>query len=104
LRFSTRGLIVAVAIIGYDAAAMIRVVQQGRAVHSLREYVIGFGAILLILNLVVLGLYIYFSKRADASTGSRLLATPSPVIIAGLYMAVLAFAILSILFFTSGRF
>ena len=103
-RFSIRGLIVAVAVIGFDAAAMTRAVQLGRAVHSVKEYTVGFGVVLLILNLVVLGLFAFFSKQVDGPKGSRLNSTPSPLVIMALYMAVLAIAILSVLFFTSGQF
>jgi cytochrome b561 len=104
LRISTRGLIVAVAVVGFDAAAMVRAVQQGRAAHSVVEYAVGFGLVLLFLNIVGLGLYSFLAKRADDKSGSRLLATPSPLLMIGLYLAVLALAILSVLFFSSGRF
>jgi cytochrome b561 len=104
LTISTRGMIVAVAVVGFDAAAMTRAVQQGRAAQSVNEYAIGFGLVLLILNLIVLGLYLYYAKRADSSRGSRLNSTPPPLVIFGLYVAVLAIAILSVLFLTSGRF
>ena len=103
-RPSIRGLIAAVALIGFDAAAMTRAVQQGRAVHSVKEYAIGFGLVLLVLNLVVLGLLIYFSRNVEGPKGSRLNATPSPLIIMALYAAVLAIAILSVLFLSSGLF
>ena len=102
-RISTRGLIVAVAVIGFDAAAMTRAVQQGRAVHSVAGYVTFFGLILLVLNLVVAGLLVYFATKAAGPPGSRLSSTPSPMVIVALYVAVLAFAILSVLFFTSGQ-
>ena len=103
-RISARGMIVAVAVVGFDLAAMTRAVQQGRAAHAVAEYAMGFGLVLLVLNLIILGLGFYFAKRADGPPGSRLLATPSPMVIAGLYLAVLALAILSVLFLTSGRF
>ena len=100
-RFSTRGLILAVAVVGFDLAAMTRAVQQGRAAHAVAEYAVGFGLVLLILNLVLLGLWWSF---ATGPTGRRGVAcsTPSPVVIAGLYLAVLALAILSVLFLTRG--
>jgi cytochrome b561 len=104
LTFSTRGMIVAVAVVGFDAAAMIRAVQQGRLVHSLKEYAIGFGSVLLVLNLIVLGLFLYYAKRADLPKGSRLNSTPPPLVVLAFYVAVLGFAILSVLFLTSGRF
>ena len=104
-RISTRGLIVAVGIVGFDLAAMTRAVQQGRAAHSVGSYVLGFGLVLLILNLIVLGLVLYYARMGASTRGSRLLATtPSPIVIVGFYVAVLAFAILSVLFFTSGLF
>ena len=103
-RISTRALIVAVAVIGYDAAAMTRAVQQGRAAHAVAGYATFFGLILLVLNLVALGLFVYFAGKSGGPPGSRLRSTPSPVVIVALYVTVLAFAILSVLFFTSGRF
>ena len=103
-RISIRGLIVAVAVAGFDAAAMIRAVQQGRASHATFEYAVGFGLVLLVLNVVVLGLSIALSRPVEGATGSRLRATPSPMVILGCYVAVLAMAILSVLFFLSGRF
>jgi hypothetical protein len=103
-RISTRGLILAVAVIGFDAATMTRAIQQGRAVGSVREYVLGFGLVLLVLNLVLLAIGASFIRAAGGPIGQRwLAATPSPALIAGLYLAVLAFAILSVLFL-SGRF
>jgi cytochrome b561 len=104
LRISTRGLIVAVAVVGFDVAAMTRAVKLGRAAHSVREYAIGFGLVLLVLNLVVLGLLAALSKKAGVPKGGRLNMTPSPLVILGFYVAVLAVAILSVLFLTSGRF
>jgi hypothetical protein len=102
-RFSIRGLIVAVAVLGFDAAAMTRAVQMGRKVHSLTEYALGFGLVLLLLNAVAFGLYRFFARAARGPRG-RLRETPSPVLMAGVYLAVLSLAILSVLFFSSGRF
>ncbi len=101
---SIRGLIVAVAVVGFDAAAMTRAVQQGRAAHAVKEYALGFGLVLLILNLIVLGLFLYYANRTDLPRGSRLTSTPPPLVILGFYVALLGFAILSVLFLTSGRF
>ena len=103
-RISTRGMIAAVAIVGFDLAAMARAFQQGRAAHTVASYVIGFGLVLLILNLIVLGLILDYARIGDSTGGSRLLSTPSPIVIVGLYLAVLAIAILSVLFLSSGRF
>jgi hypothetical protein len=100
-RFSIRALIVVVAVAGFDAAAMARALQQGRLVHSVREYAIGFGAVLLVLNLDVFAILLYYSTRPK---GSRLNSTPPPLVIAGTYLAVLAVAILSVLFLTKGMF
>ena len=104
LRISTRGMIVAVAVVGFDIAAMTRAVQQGRLAHSVKEYAVGFGLVLLLLNLIVLGLFLYYAKRTDLPKGSRLNSTPPPLVILGVYVALLGFAILSVLFLTSGRF
>jgi uncharacterized membrane protein YidH (DUF202 family) len=101
-RISLRAMIIAVAIIGFDSAVMIRAIQRGRAVHSLRDYAIGFGVILLVLNLDVLALLLYYARRADTTKSSRLRSTPPPLVIMGTYLAVLAIAILSVLFLSSG--
>jgi hypothetical protein len=97
-RGSTRGLILAVALLGFDLAAMTRAIQQGRAAHSLFEYAVGFGLVLLLLNLLLIGLGWSFAR-----SGGRWMSTPSPALIAGLYLAVMSVAILSVLFL-SGRF
>jgi hypothetical protein len=102
--FSIRALIVVVAVAALDAASMARALHQGRLAHSVREYAIGFGLVLLVLNLDVLALLLYYSKRAWATTGGRLNSTPPPLVIAGFYVAVLSVAILSVLFLTKGRF
>ncbi|WP_435008495.1 hypothetical protein P12x_005703 [Tundrisphaera lichenicola] len=99
LQFSTRGMMLLVGLLGFDAAVLARAYQQGRVVHSAPEYTFGFGLVLLVLNLVLFGLWRHFA-RARAG-GWR--ATPSPMLIAGLYLAVMAFGILSVLFL-SGRF
>ena len=103
-RFSIRALIIAVAIIGFDVAVMTQAVRQGRHAHAVSEYATGFGLVLLILNLLVLGLVFYCARRANLPVATRLNSTPSPLVIFGLYAAVLSIAILSVLFFTSGRF
>lgn len=102
-RFSIRGLIVVVAVAGFDLAAIARAVRLGRAAHDVAGYVVGFGLVLLILNGVILGLLRFFAKRGDLSRAERLSAPPPPLVILGLYAAVLSLAILSVLFFTSGR-
>jgi hypothetical protein len=104
LKISLRTLIVAIAVVGFDAAAMTRALQQGRAAHSVREYAIGFGLVLLVLNLDVFALLLYYAKRPSPASGSRLRSTPPPLVIAGTYLAVLAIAILSVLFLSSGLF
>ncbi len=103
-RFSTRGLILGVAILGFDAAAMTRAIRQGHAAGSVGAYAAGFGLFLLVLNLLLLGLGAYFARTAGGRSGRRWTATPSPVVIVGLYLAVLALAILSVLFLSSGLF
>ena len=103
-RISIRAMIAAVAVVGFDAAAMARAVQQGRLAHSVREYVLGFGLVLLVLNLVVAALLAYYARASGPPVGGRLRSTPPPLVIAGTYLAVLAFAVLSVLFFTAGRF
>jgi hypothetical protein len=107
IRFSIRGLMVAVVIVGFDIAAMTQANRQVRAGHAGIEVVYGFGLVLLFLHFVGFGLYRYFASFARAwgsPASSRLTATPHPLVIFGLYGAVLAIAILSALFFTSGRF
>jgi hypothetical protein len=101
IRFSIRGLMVTVAVIGFDTASLIQVGRFARSVHSGVEVVFGFGVILLFLNFVGFTLYRSFARSADLSTSSRLNLTPSPFVIFGLYAVVLAIAIL---FLTSGRF
>ncbi len=102
-RLSIRGMLLAVAILGFDAAAMTRAVQMGRKVHSLTEYAAGFGLVLLLLNAVAFGLYRYFTTTPRGPKG-RLNERPSPILMVGVYLAVLSLAILSVLFFSSGRF
>jgi cytochrome b561 len=104
LQISTRGLIIVVAVVGFDVAAMTRAVHQGRLAHSVVQYAVGFGLVLLLLNLDVLGLSLYYAKRADSPKGGRLNSTPPPLIMMGFYVAVLTIAILSVLFLTSGLF
>jgi hypothetical protein len=106
-RFSIRGLMVAVVIVGFDIAAMTQANRQARAGHAGIEVVYGFGLILLFLHFVGFGLYRYFAafvKAWGSPESTRLKSTPPPLVIFGLYAAVLAIAILSVLFFTSGRF
>jgi hypothetical protein len=62
------------------------------------EYAVGFGLVLLLLNLLLVGLGWSFAR-----SGGRWRSTPSPALIAGLYLAVMSLAILSVLFL-SGRF
>ncbi len=100
-RFSMRALMVAVAVVGFDAAAMARAVHQGRLAHAVREYAIGFGLVLLVVNLDVFALSIYYAR---AARDRRLNSTPPPMVIAGIYLAVLAVAILSVLFLSSRPF
>ena len=96
---------VVVAVVGFDAATMARALHQGRLAHSVREYVIGFGLVLLLLNLDVFALLAYDRGKArGTSSGSRLTSSPPPLVMAGTYLAVLAVAILSVLFLTSGLF
>ncbi len=103
-RFSIRTLIVVVAIVGLDAAAMARALYQGRLAGSVREYAIGFGTVLLVLNLDVLAILTYYARAPRSASGSLLNSTPPPLVIAGTYLAVLAVAILSVLFLSSGLF
>jgi len=103
-RFSIRTLIVAVAVVSFDVAAMARALQQGRAAHAVRDYAIGFGLVLLLLNLDLFALGMYYTRAPRASSGSRLRSTPSPLVIAGTYLAVLAVAVLSVLFLSSRPF
>lgn len=104
LQFSTRALIAIVAVVGFDAAAMSRALHQGRAAHAVPAYLIGFGLVLLILNLVGLGLMGYLARSRESVPGGRLNATPPPLVILALYVGVVALAILSVLFFSSGLF
>jgi uncharacterized iron-regulated membrane protein len=103
-RFSIRALIVVVAVAGFDAATMARALHQGRLAHLVREYAMGFGLVLLVLNLDILALLAYYARAPRSASGSRLNSTPPPLVIAGTYLAVLAIAILSVLFLTSGLF
>jgi hypothetical protein len=103
-RFSVRGLLIAVAVVGFDAAAMSRAVHQGRLVHAVADYATGFGLVLLVLNLVIIALAVYFTRQSRLPATARLNATPPPLVIFGLYAVVVSVAILSVLFLTSGRF
>lgn len=103
-RLSVRWLLAITLLIGFDCAAMIRAIQQGHAARSVTEYAVGFGLVLLVLNVLIVGLGRYFARMGRGPGGQRLLVTPSPVVIAGLYLAMIAVAILSVLFLSSGRF
>ena len=103
-RFSIRSMIVAVAVVSFDVAAMARALQQGRAAHAVRDYAIGFGLVLLLLNLDIAGLVTYYARVPRSANGRRLNSTPPPMVIAGTYLAVLAVAILSVLFLSSRPF
>lgn len=100
-RLSIAGLVVAVAVAGFDLAAMANAVRLGRLAHSVREYVVGFGLALLVFNAVVVALAFALARQRR---GGRLSMTPSPPMILGFYLAVMMLAILSVLFFTKGRF
>jgi uncharacterized membrane protein len=94
----------AVGVVGFDAAVMARAFRLGRMVHDVATYTIGFGSVLVVWNLLLFGLFRYYAKRVDRPVESRLKSTPPPLVIFGLYAAVVGLAILSVLFFTSGRF
>jgi hypothetical protein len=103
-RFSIRGLILAVAVVGFDAAAMIRAFRMSRTPREVSDYVTGFGLVLLLLNLLIFGLHRYFAGRADLPASARLNSRPPVMVMFGLYAAVLSVAILSVLFLSSGKF
>jgi hypothetical protein len=103
-RFSIRALIVVVAVAGFDAASMARALHQGRLAHSVRDYVLGFGLILLVLNLDVLALLIYYARAPRSAGGPRLRSTPPPLVVGGFYLAVVGVAILSVLFLSARPF
>lgn len=103
-RFTIRALIVAVAVVGFDVAAMSRAVRQGRLAHDVTHYAVGFGLVLLLLHAVVFILYRQFANRPKGSMAKSLRGTPSPLILVFSYLTVVALAILSVLFLTSGRF
>jgi hypothetical protein len=104
-RVSVGSLMAVVAVVGFDAACMARAIHQGRLAHSVREYAVGFGLVLLVLNLDVAALLAWYARapRAPGRRG-RLASTPPPLVIAGAYLATLATAILSVLFLGSGLF
>ncbi len=103
-RWSIRSLLLAMVLVGFDCAAMIRAVQQGRLAHSVVEYAAGFGAILLVFNVLVGAFAAYFGRIARRPAGQRWVVSPSPTVIAGLYLAMVAAAVLSVLFLSSGLF
>jgi hypothetical protein len=43
--FSIRGLMLAVGVVGFDAAVMARAFRLGRMVHDVATYTIGFGSV-----------------------------------------------------------
>ncbi len=101
---SVRWLILATLVAGFDLAAMIRAVRQGRASHAVAEYAVGFGLVLLVANALVIWLAAYFAGVARRPEGQRLTSAPPPSVMAGLYALMVAGAVLSALFLTLGRF
>ncbi len=106
-RWSIRSSLLALPLVGLDGAAMVRAVQQGRAAHAVVEYAAGFGAVLLGFNALVIALAGYFARIARIArrpAEGRWVVSPSPVVSFGLYLAMVAAAVLSVLFLSSGRF
>jgi uncharacterized membrane protein YidH (DUF202 family) len=103
---SIRSLMVAVAVVGFDAAVLARAYNQGRLARAVPDYLLGAGVALLILNGVALGVFATLARRRarGGSTAGLLAMTPSPLMIVGLYVVVMMVAIVSVLFLSSGLF
>lgn len=103
---TTRALMVAVAVVGFDAAVMARAYHHGRLVRAVPDYLIGAGVALLILNGAAFAVVAALARRraGDRSTGGLLSMTPSPLMIVGLYVVMMMVAIVSVLFLSSGLF
>ena len=100
LRLSTRGLLLLTLLLGFDAAVMVRAYQHGRMAYAVRGYLLTFGLILLVFNLVALRLATALGRLPKAGALSQ---PASPMVILGLYLAVLTLPILAILFIAPGR-
>ena len=97
---TTRSLMVAVAVVGFDAAVMARAYHQGRLVRAVADYLLGAGVALLILNGAVFAVVAALARRRarGGSAGGLLATNPSPLMIVGLYVAVMMVAIVSVVY------
>ena len=103
-RVSIRGLMLALLVLGYDMAALGRAWRMGQLEGDAAGYLRNFGLVLLALNLMVFALAGYFVRRARLSRDQRRFSAVNPLVMLGLYLTLLSFAVLSVLFVTSGRF
>ncbi len=105
-RFSIRGLMIALVIVGFDSATLTRAVRAAGVGHSGFEIVYIAAMILAFLNIMVIAIYREFARKANSPQSAQriLKSPPSPPVIFGLYTTMLAVVILSVLFFSSGKF
>ena len=103
-RLSIRGLVVLMAVVGFNLAVMIRAYQHGRWAGSLTGYLVGFGLVLLLFNLGLIQLGLTISRAKGRSTVALLSSRVSPMVMLSVYLAVLAIPILAILFLRPGTF
>ena len=103
-RLSIRGMVGLIAVVGFDLAVLVRAYQHGRWAGSVSGYLVGFGLVLLLFNVILIRLALSFA-RVKALPTARLLATRvSPSVMLAIYLAVLAIPILAILFYRPGTF
>ncbi len=103
-RISIRGLSLLTLALGFDSAVMVRAYQHGRMAGATRGYLLTFGLILALFNLLGLKLAFSLAALGQFPRGERLTQPASPMVILGLYLAVLLLPVLAIVFYAPGRF
>ena len=103
-RLSLRALILLTLALGFDSAVMVRASQHGRMAGATRGYLLTFGLILALFNLLGLKLALSLAATAGLTRAERLTQPVSPAVFLGLYLAVLLLPILIIVFYAPGRF
>ena len=87
-----------IAIIGFDLAVLTRAYQLGRASGSAEPYLIGFGVVLLLTNLLGLQLGRAVVRLRRVSPAEWLSEQVTPAVMLALYLLAMAVPILAILF------
>jgi len=103
-RLSIRGLCLLTLALGFDSAVLVRAYQHGRMAGAERGYLLTFGLILALFNLLGLKLARSLAAIAQLPRGERLTEPASPMVILGLYLAVLTLPILVVVLYAPGRF